>query len=225
MTEELQVLKENQEILNAAFLQADRIIMRKYMPEICSYPVKDTAAEIQNINVNSVVRMNRIEKIVYDADENNLDKLMTVYHSVALCGGAIVHMIVSDGEKVEYYIGTRADSINGIAACQSALTGAFKGNFPGTKLIQEEKRGLSACMGKIFASELGEQSRTISAVSGIPGLRNEDPKEYVQGMEKLIDSMAGKKYALLTIAEPVTDEELFARRDSYEKLYTQLSSF
>lgn len=225
MAEGLQIPEESREIINAAFAQADSVIMRKYMPEIGSYPVKSMPADLANTNINSVLRLNRIEKIVYDADENNRDKLMTVYNSVALCGGAVIHMIVSDGERVEYYIGTRTANINETATCQAALAGAFEGNFPGTKLVGEDRGGLEACLEKVFAPDAREQSRVISAVSGIPGLRSEDNEEFVQGMEKLIDSMAGKKYALLTIAGHVTDEELLMRRDSYEELYTQLSPF
>lgn len=225
MPEQLQILEKSQEKISSAFAQADSIIMRKYMPEMYNYPVKAISAELEKTNINSVLRVNKIEKIVFDADENNLDKLMNVYNSVALCGGAIIHVILSDGDKIEYYIGTRTDNINEISTCQSALLGTFEGNFPGSKLKQQDKSELRLCMDAIFTSGSREQSRIVSIVSGIPGLRNEDNKEFVQGMEKLIDSMAGKKYAMVTIAEPVSDEHLLSLRDSYEEIYSQLSPF
>lgn len=225
MPDELKVLEQSEEKINLAFAQADNIIMRKYMPEISNYPIEDMSAELANTNINSVLRINRIAKIVYDADENNLDKLMNVYNSVALCGGALIHIILSDGESVEYYIGTKTSNINEIATCQSALVGTFEGNFPGSKLIQQDKNGLAACMDKAFVSSSREQSRVVSVVSGIPGLRREDNKEFVQGMEKLIDSMAGKKYAMITIAEPVSPEQLLELRENYEEIFSQLSPF
>lgn len=225
MSEQLQVLERSQEKINEAFVQADIILMRKYMPEIGSYPIKELSSAIELTNMNSVLRMNKIEKIVFDAEENNLDKLMNVYNSVALCGGAIIHIILSDGDSVEYYIGTRTNDINEIATCQSALLGTFEGNFPGSKLRQQDKNGLNACLEKVFSSNEREQGKIISVVSGIPGFRNEDTKEFVQGMEKLIDSMAGKAYAMITIAEPVSDEQLLRLEGSYEELYTQLSPF
>lgn len=225
MSDELEVLKKSEETISLAFEQADSIIMRKYMPKISSYAIKDMPSEIANININSVLRINKIEKIVYDADENTLDKLMNVYHSVALCGGALIHIILSDGKSVEYYIGTRTNNINDVATCQSALVGTFEGNFPGSKLIQQDKNGLAECLEKAFVSAEREQSRVISVVSGIPGLRNEDRKEFVQGMEKLIDSMLGKKYALITIAETVSEEHLAVLKDNYEEIFSQLSPF
>lgn len=225
MPEQLQTFTQSQEKINAALTQADNIIMRKYMSEIGSYPIKDIPAEIADANINSVLRLNQITKIVYDADENNLDKLMNVYNSVALCGGTLIHIILSDGNRVEYYIGTRASNINEISACQSVLFGTFEGNFPGSKLIQQDKAGLTACLDKVFASSAREQSPVISAVSGIPGLRSENNKEFAQGMEKLIDSMSGKKYAMITIAEPVSSEQLLELKDNYEEIFSQLSPF
>lgn len=225
MPEQLQKFTQSQEKINAAFTQADNIIMRKYMPEIGNYPIKDIPAEIADANINSVLRMNQITKIVYDADENNLDKLMNVYNSVALCGGTLIHIILSDGNSVEYYIGTRTSNINEISICQSVLSGTFEGNFPGSKLIQQDKAGLTACLNKVFSSSALEQSPVISAVSGIPGLRSENNKDFVQGMEKLIDSMSGKKYAMITIAEPVSSEQLLELKDNYEEIFSQLSPF
>ena len=225
MSEQLETFEQSQEKLNLAFKQADSIIMRKYMPEISNFPVKEMSSDIADTNVNSILRINKIDKIVYDADENNLDKLMNVYNSVALCGGSLIHIILSDGNSVEYYIGTRTSNINGILTCQAVLTGTFEGNFPGSKLIQQDRKGLSNCLEKTFGSDAGNKSRIVSVVSGIPGLKNEDSKEFVQGMEKLIDSMAGRKYALITIAENVSEEQLVEIKESYEEIYTQLSPF
>lgn len=224
MSNQLEIVNKSQEIISQAFSQADSIIMKKYMPEICNYPIKDISLDLANTNINSVLRINQITKIVYDADENNLDKLMNVYNSVALCGGALIHIILSDGNSVEYYIGTRTANINDISTCQSALVGTFEGNFPGSKLIQQDKNGLIECLNKAFISKSDDKSKVISIVSGIPGMRN-DSKEFVQGMEKLIDSMAGKKYTMITIAEPVSTEQLLELKESYEDVFSQLSPF
>ena len=62
MPEQLQKFTQSQEKINAAFTQADNIIMRKYMPEIGNYPIKDIPAEIADANINSVLRMNQIDR-------------------------------------------------------------------------------------------------------------------------------------------------------------------
>ena len=225
MSEQLKVIEQSQEKLNIAFAQTDNIIMKKYMSELSTYPIKAIPADIENMNINSVLRINQITKIVYDTDENNLDKLMNVYNSIALCGGTLIHIILSNGKSIEHYIGTKTNNINEISTCQSALLGTFEGNFPGSRLVTKDKNGLMDCLDKAFTSSLGEKNRIVSVVSGIPGFRSEDSNEFIQGMEKLIDSMAGCKYALITIAEPVQPEKLLEIKENYEEIFSQLSPF
>jgi len=225
MSEQLKVIEQSQEKLNIAFAQADNIIMKKYMSELSTYPIKEIPADIENMNINSVLRINQITKIVYDTDENNLDKLMNVYNSLALCGGTLIHIILSNGKSIEHYIGAKTNNINEISTCQSALVGTFEGNFPGSRLVTKDKNGLMDCLDKAFTSSLGEKNRIVSVVSGIPGFRSEDSNEFIQGMEKLIDSMAGCKYALITIAEPVQPEKLLEIKENYEEIFSQLSPF
>ena len=64
MSDQLKVLEQSEEKISLAFKQADSIIMRKYMPEISTYAIKDMPSEIANTNINSVLRINKIEKIV-----------------------------------------------------------------------------------------------------------------------------------------------------------------
>ena len=184
MSEQLKVIEQSQEKLNIAFAQADNIIMKKYMSELSTYPIKEIPADIENMNINSVLRINQITKIVYDTDENNLDKLMNVYNSLALCGGTLIHIILSNGKSIEHYIGTKTNNINEISTCQSTLLGTFEGNFPGSRLVTKDKNGLMDCLDKAFTSSLGEKNRIVSVVSGIPGFRSEDSNEFIQGMEK-----------------------------------------
>ena len=68
MSEQLKVIEQSQEKLNIAFAQADNIIMKKYMSELSTYPIKEIPADIENMNINSVLRINQITKIVYDTD-------------------------------------------------------------------------------------------------------------------------------------------------------------
>ena len=117
-----------QQDLEAALLEADNIVMKKYMNGISKCEVKEMDQALASVDLNSVFRLNKVEKLVYHANENNLEKLMNVYNAVGLCGGSVVNMIVSDGKNVDYYLGTRAQDVNGVAVCQDTLTGALTGN-------------------------------------------------------------------------------------------------
>lgn len=219
----LEVRREQE--LEAAFREADNIIMKKYMNGISRYKIKEMNSELKNSDINGSFRLNKITKLVYNAEENNLKKLMNVYNAVGICGGSIVNMIISDGKKVEYYIGTRSSDINAIATCQDTLTSALLGNFPGSSVILQKKGDLQNCIDKVFGEE---NKKPVTVVSGIPGYRDEENREngkFVQGMERVIDSMDGKAFAFISIASPLSVDQIAQVRQGYESLYTQISPF
>lgn len=217
----------NPEDLDRLFKEAEAVVLKKYMSDIGRYEIKEADERITGLDVNGVVRLNKIDRLVYDTEENNLDKLMNVYNAVALCGGSVINVILSDGDQVDYYIGIRAEDINKVEMCQKTFKGTFEGNFPGSELTKQKKSALYNCVGRIFPED-GECGRSINVVCGIPGKRNEQVRknsEYVQGMEKLIDSLQGKKFALVIISDPLKSEKMQKIRDGYENLYSQLSVF
>ena len=135
-----------QQDLEVALLEADNIIMKKYMNGISKYEIKEIDSALAGVDLNSVFRLNRVEKLVYNADENNLEKLMNVYNAVGLCGGSVINIIISDGKTVEYYIGTRAADVNSVATCQDTLVSALGGNFPGSSVTLKKKGDMQNCM-------------------------------------------------------------------------------
>ncbi|SHM97433.1 DNA helicase HerA, contains HAS-barrel and ATPase domains [Anaerosporobacter mobilis DSM 15930] len=225
MKDSLEVRK-NDELLEA-LSNADSIVMKKYMNDIANYPIKKMEDDFTKMDINSTVRFNKIEKLVFDSEEDNQDKLMNVYNSVALCGGSVFNAIVSDGKTVEYYIGTKSNSLNEIATCQATMVGTFEGNFPGSKLTLQKKAAVDEVIKNTFDSTYENKNRVVSVVSGIPSLRREDgtKESFIQGIEKVIDSMKGKKFALITISDPISIERMNEIRENYEVLYSQLSPF
>ncbi len=213
-----------QQDLDIALQEADNIIMKKYMSGICRQEIKAVDSETAGTDLNSVFRLNKIEKLVYDSEENSLEKLMNVYNAVGLCGGSIINIIISDGKKVDYYIGTRSSNVNGAATCQDTLISSFLGNFQGSKISPLKKGDMNICLEKVFEND----NKPVTVVCGIPGYRNEENKDnrkYVQGMERVIDSMAGKSFSMVTISTPVNPSQKEQIKDGYEQLYTQISPF
>jgi hypothetical protein len=82
-------------------------------------------------------------------------------------------------------------------------------------------------MAELFEDIFNERS-VVSAVSGIPSLRNEEEQNnatYIQGIENMVDSLAGIQYTLLTIADSVEPDQLNQCENSLENLYTQIFPF
>ncbi|TXK82564.1 ATP-binding protein [Paenibacillus sp. N3.4] len=217
-----------QSSLDTAFEQADNLLMKKYISNISNYQVVPISTELQNKNVSSFSRFFKIESIVYDKEENNLDKLSSVYNAIAGCGGSIVMVIKSDGNSVSFYLGTKSDE-SSVSACQSVLAKALKGNFPGSNLTLLRNNELELVVNNVFKTEYENSTKSISAISGISSFRtslyDSEKTGFVQGIEKLIDAMRGEKYTVMLIADPVSQVQIEQIRSGYENLYSQLVPF
>ena len=118
----------------------------------------------------------------------------------------------------------------------NVLRSALVGNFPGTEVFVANN---VSCDAKVSnpADQMGKadilhaclkDARYVSAVSSIPALRNIDEQknlEFVQGLEKLIDTLKGKEYAAFIIADAVSNSKIEEMCAEYEDLYSQLAPF
>lgn len=197
-------------------------------------PPQDAPQDVENNAKNPVcivgtnIMLAKLCRVVYDKDENILDKLTTVYNATSLLEGAtIVMLLKSDGAQIEVYFGTVCKKSDDAFAPQKqidALRANFEANFPGSKL--DEVSDVSKKMNivqSIFSNTL-----CVSTVSGIAALKDKDDNEnssYIQGLEKLADSLRGKKCTVMIIADPVSDNVRDTIRAGYEEIYTALKPF
>lgn len=222
--DKLDIRQEEQ--LKQAYIQADNVVMKKYLPELSSREVVPMNEDERNVAISVTVRLFKLSKVVYDPKEIMQDKLSSVYNALAGNKGALVVLITSDGVTTEFFLGAKTDSDAGsLSACQNTLNKAFRGNFPGSDLTNLRNRQVEELMERVFASPIQSSLNTVAAVSGVASLRNEDKDRYVQGIEKLIDAMRGEKYSILFVADPISHGQLDNIRKGYEDLYTQLSPF
>lgn len=221
---ELDIRKEEQ--LMSAFEQADRFVMKNYLNELATYEVVPASEELKQLSVKDIIRLYQMTKIVYDKNENMIDKLSSVYHALAGNNSSLIMVIHSDGNQTEFYIGTKTEPIAGAAAAsQNTLKKSFSGNFPGSELVNLENRDIESLLKDVFDSELDYSMNAISTVSGVAALRNDEKEQFVQGAEKLIDAMKGDAFTALYIADSVTQAQINEIRIGYEQLYTQLVPF
>ena len=207
-----------------AYGLADALLTKSYISHLNQYPVVPLAKELANLPLGKNVRLFQVERIVYTKQEDNQEKLMNVYHALHACGGTAVLLVKSDGQQADFYLGVRADKVATLTMSKDVLQKTLQGNFPGTKITGPLKnQNMETVVHQAF--QLNGGHRAIAAVTGIPAFRKENGqrKEFVQGMERLVDAMRGEVYSLVIVAEPISGDELTVVRRSYENLYTQLA--
>lgn len=240
--------------LYAAFTAVDNIVLKKYITKLSDAPCIEMSDDLKSIGVGENVSLYRVAKVIYDKHENIQDKLTTIYSTIfslrnyglimlingckeyvdLFVGVVTRNMLVHIGKdgKVDYLYTIEKDLIdNG-----KVLRNAFLGNFPGTelrpvnKITDKTRFGHSADIlgkGDLIRWALSD-AKYISAVSSIPAIRNLNEtknNEFVQGLEKLIDTMRGKEYSAVIIADAMDNEKVEQMCAEYEDIYSQLAPF
>lgn len=227
-----------------AFDNADTILLKKYVGTLNSLPMIEAGEAITRIQTGSNACLYHVDKIVYDKDENIHDKLMTVYTSLLSDEKNSLVMIMKGAKThVDLYLGAVSRNVNeegGIPAkshvnAGKTLANVLRGNFPGSELHRVDSERRKDKNGKPVSDSVGsviedcfKGVNTIAAVSGIAALRNQnehDSGKFVQGMEKLADSMRGKEYAVIYIADVMGASVIDRLCGEYEDIYSQLSPF
>lgn len=207
--------------LATAYTLADGMLNKKYLANLNQFdivPFKESNAELAKEKVGDDVRMFQVDRIIYDKEENNQEKLLNVYSALHNCGGSVILMIQSDETQMNFYIGTR-----NTGAAADILNHALQGNFPGTNVELMRDGNVSNVMREIFDTK--STSKNISAVTSTANFREGHTMksgDFVQGLEKLLETSRGKKFTMIVIANPISAEDLEITRGGYEQLYTQL---
>ena len=210
---------------------ASDIITKSYLDRLEKYDIIPPSTEDLDIDPKEIGAFYKLTKLVWNRDENFLDKLTTIVDVVYSIRSSLVTMITSDGASIDYYIGIlskefrRPSDKERRKADSRAFSGALSGNMIGSEIKKISGEEFEEIQDKAFGKG-GE--RSIAAVSGIVAPRNEDApsvESYVQGIENLVDSLRGMKYTILMIADPISTDEAGLIKQGYEMLHTQLSTF
>ena len=204
------------------------IVTKSYLSELSNYEVVPhrIVDEKPSIENRKRFRWIRINEIVYDKDEFFVDKFSMLF--VALHGIASQVAVYIKKEKdatVHFYIGVR--DLNDETNDQSKLTliSGLQGLFPGISFKvsapeeiafeKEEER-------KRDIDPLYKEKISIAAVSGIATLKDDKKDCFLQGIERLLNSVQ-EEMSVLIIADRVDVTNVQKTKLAYETLYSNLS--
>lgn len=215
--------------LDNAFSLADNIVTKNYLAKLDRCELIDTSEMFDTIPVYEHAGLFRVKKIVYDRDENSLQKLVNTYASMVGFNSSIVMIINSNGKEVELYLGTMgAANVDSARASAEALANNLNGNFPGS-LSQFENIALDNDSLELLLNNCTKDLYTsISSVSGVGSPREKEDvanENYIQGIEKMIDTMQGRSFSAVFIANILGADQLADIRAEYELLYSKLVPF
>lgn len=202
--------------LAQGFNVADIYLNRTYLNNFSAAPIIPASKNIVDI---SKLRIIKISKLVFDQNEKFTDKMMSVYSALHSLDSSVALIIDSDGNEAKFYMGIRSE--NNAAIAGDVLESTLKGNFPGIVFDSMDVRQTQQIMGSIQNNGI----KSLAAVSMVPSVRKKDFEidEFVQGIEKFVDTMSGKNYTLVCLATPLDSLTTQKRKHGYEELCSALS--
>lgn len=199
--------------VNTDIAVANRFVKRSYLSNLTEYeviPLPEHQKRFQSI------RLYKINKLIYDSSEDVNDKLVSVFNSVQNTRSNLVLMLCGKKNAVDFYIGVQSMYEIGIA--DKVFQKSMLGNFPGSSVQRVSQSEVSELLSA--ATDYEEGTGNLTCLNVVPAIRNEN--DFVQGMEKFIDTMRGEDYVCMLLASSISDSECEQRLRGYEQLYTTL---
>ena len=210
------------------------MVKRSYLNELQNMKAVEPEPESLK-NVRDSACFFPIEKIVYDKEENLVQKLTSVYACCAVAGinpVMIIHSSAVDGIKI--YLGVCGEESydNETRPKAMVLKSCFEGHFPGSRIGGELSLLNSADTEELISKYIPTtgSNMAVACISGIASIRDRKTSEekndaYLQGIEKLIETMGTSEYTLLILADSIMQSEINAMQGELESLYTSLIPF
>lgn len=213
-----------------AYELTENIVLKNYLRDLTQYSVVPIdSSSLQDINLESTVRLYKLEQLTYKKDDNITLKLSSVYNSVASSGGNIVVIIDSEGvttENINFYIGVRNDfGRQALTTSMEILERSINGNFIGSSFHEIKDAKLTELVNNIFL-ESTSSVPVITSVSGVARIEKNEKQltnhKKFYGIENFIEAMRGTPYTGIFIADTLSKNKIDRIRTGYEDLYTSL---
>ena len=210
-------LLQLQDNLNNCLQIIDDDVLKGYIYKIEDMPI----VPVDNEYLESLddVQFFKITELVYQENEFSPYKLASVFSTLKNKPCTLSLLIKSDGITNELYLGVRSlDKKYSSGTMRTTLESTLIGQFPGSHI---EK-----CTDMSFAVDA---HKCISSVIGVSDYKQSkervDEDNFVQGLEKFINGMKGKKYVAVFLAENLNHDELVDIRHEYENIYSSIAPF
>lgn len=204
----------------------DEGIRKKYLARLSEMEIAPVGyvPSLEEDLINNI-RLYRITEMVYQKGESVTDKFTTVFNTLSTYNASVFIIIDSDGNETNFYLGVRSNDTASDTSKRSMVTlgdtlkNTLIGNFPGVKIVNEDRAGIAKISEKIMAQG------NVASVSVVGNSKNTEQAndKFVQGLEKLALAMYGRQYTGIIIAQNQSPQVVQMMRKDYQDLYTKLS--
>lgn len=207
--------------LEKGFQAADVFVNKGYLDMFGMASI--LPGDTRQIANSQKLRFFKMTKIVFDPREDVRDKLVSVYSSLYNMSATVAVFIRGMRNSVDFYFGCRSEAAAPLAG--EILESTLVGNFPGIELKAFNENEVSQLLSGINRDlENREMLRGLASVSMVPSIRDKEKKDqFVQGMEKLINTLKGKDYLGVMLAAPMDHAAIINRRHGLEELFSTMT--
>lgn len=133
----------------------------------------------------------------------------------------VVLLLKGQKNSVDLYLGTRASQVSNAAISQDVLRDSFLGNFPGSRIVNVRSKEID----EIFAKDDSDCEANIAYINIIPSERQSKKEEFIQGLEKFVDTMRGSEYICEILASSISPDDIDLRMNGLQELYSAIFPF
>ena len=219
---EVQLLNKADMLWRDSIEISDNFITKGALSKLSDCSVETIDEKAESAFPMGIFKMSRL---AFNPDEGIIDKLVNVYSSLHSLE-ASVFIIVNGNESgnTEFFLGCRSRTNS--QAAKAMLKRSFSGNFPGIELCEYDSEQKNQVLDSLFPLDYQRKSiASLSVSADYRKNRTEKTINYIQGIEKYIDSMRGQEYVMLILAEPLSKNDCTDKRACFENLITELSKY
>lgn len=169
----------------------------------------------------------KIDSLTYDKEFPAREALENVMSSMDNKDFNFVYILSGENSEVSLYVGVVKNSKNASLVSAASYAGrlekAFSGNFNGSELKPLDREAISK---EVFLESDCNPLKRQGFVCGIPSLtKGNEGKEGIlfQGVDRLVNCMAGMKWRVTVICQPVDENEIIQLQNQAYKLGNYLA--
>ncbi|WP_323665989.1 ATP-binding protein [Aliarcobacter butzleri] len=171
------------------------------------------------INLEDVeFTLRKISRIVFDKNEDNIDKLTTIFSTINSLNSDIFYILNNKNSNLDFYIGVANNE--DVDTTDETLKQVFNSNFNGCEISETLYRDSDEI---VNIQTILSGNKNVTMTTAIPSFKNIDEKKdnFIQGIEKFLLAMQDKDYTAILLAKNISSM-IEIREDGYEELYTNL---